>query len=594
MCGIVAYAGPKNAPEVVLDLLERLEYRGYDSCGIAAQSGDGIFVRRVVGRVSEVRNHLLTDAPQGSVAMGHTRWATHGVVSTDNCHPFPSCDGSIVAAHNGVIDNFPVLRARLEASGHRFQSDTDSEVIPHLVEQVMREGHSFEEALVRMRAELRGSYAIVLLRTGTPEVYALRKDSPLVVGVGEGEYFVASDIPSFLPVCSRVIYLQQDECLAIRHSGIDRIVEEDGVVRREKCQSAVHPVDLKEDSTSKENFDHFLIKEIMEEAGTLQLELARPPEALHEVAKILQTRGKIFLTGAGTSYHACLYAEQLFARAGHRYVRACLASEFDFVERFLDADSAVIALSQSGETADTLAAARAARERGATVIALTCSPLSSLGRMSSACAILQSGTEVSVAATKSYIAQLALLVQICYETLGDPGSGQRLLWEARDTMLNLTSDTARIHAQNLANLLLPSKNVYLLGRGLNYVTALEAALKLKEVTRIRAEAFPSGEMKHGPLALIEPEDPVIIFSDAETRQRAEVVASELWARGARIVSIGPYPLTPSIEHIRVDEAGLANPLIQITPVQMVAYELSKLRNLDPDHPRNLAKSVTVM
>jgi glutamine---fructose-6-phosphate transaminase (isomerizing) len=594
MCGIAGYVGPRNAAPIILECLKRLEYRGYDSCGIAVEAHGPLFVRKTVGSIDAFREEIAALAPSGTTGIGHTRWATHGKVDERNAHPHLSCDGSIAAVHNGVIENADRLRTDLTQRGHRFLSDTDSEVIPHLLEEGMRQGQSFDRAFLALQDQLLGTYAILALRRDSDCVLVTRKGSPLVVGVGKGEYFPASDIPSFLPITPRVVYLGEDECFALSPSGMERLaLEGDHSVRLATVPSP-QSVSISPDAISKGNFEHFMIKEILEQTATLERLIQGAPALIRDVVPILRNARDIVLVGAGTSYHACLFGQYLFAAVARRHVDAYVSSDFEHHAELLGPGSVVVALSQSGETADTLEAVHLAQDRGAETIAVTNVELSSIARLSQRVIPLFSGPELAVAATKSYTAQLAILTLFGQSLALDPSSdGTQPLWQARDALFNLTSEAARHHTRVVGRELLGAQPVFLTGRGRHYVTALEAALKLKEVAGLKAEALHGGEMKHGTLALVESGTPALHFYDSHELTRTEIAASELKSRGARIISVGPQPLPSSDHHIRVEDAGVATPIVQVIPMQILAYELAKLKSMDPDRPRNLAKSVTV-
>lgn len=593
MCGIAGYVGIREAVPTVLQCLRRLEYRGYDSFGVGLVAGNTLAIGRRVGQVEALFGELLSALPSGRVAIGHTRWATHGRVDERNCHPLASCDGSIAIVHNGVIQNSSVLRARLSGAGHTFQSETDSEVVAHLIEQGIKEGKTMATAFLDLRDELEGTYAILAVRAGAPEVYLMRHGAPLVVGVGDEEYFPASDVPSFLPFTSQVTYLPERTGFVLDAGGLELLDFREGEARRIDGAPLPQPVGLTAESVSKGNFEHFMIKEIIEQTETLERIIQTAPDQLQGLAdRLVHARNLVFV-GAGTSYHASLFGKYLMSSVGRRYSDACVSSEFEFHADVLNSQDVVVALSQSGETLDTLEAVQMAQSRGIFTLALTNGELSSIARRADHVLPILSGPELAVAATKSYTSQLALVALLAHTAAGDGGTALRSLWQARDALFNLTSDAARLHTKQVGRALIGTHPVFLIGRGLNYVTALEAALKLKEVAGLKAEAFHGGEMKHGPLALIEEGTPVLLFYDDHEVTKAEVAASELASRGARILSVGPSPLPDSANHIKVESTGFSAPIAQIVPMQILAYELAMLKNLDPDHPRNLAKSVTV-
>ena len=594
MCGIAGYVGPRSAAAILLDSLQRLEYRGYDSCGIAVQDGSHVFVRRSVSSIAEFREEVMGAAPVGTLGIAHTRWATHGRADLANAHPLVSCDGSILVVHNGALENAFELRDRLISQGHRFTSETDSETIPHLLEQSLADGRSMDEAVARLPEQLVGSYAIVALHAGGPELFVLRSGSPLVVGIGDGEYFPASDIPSFLPYAQRVVYLHENEPFAVGRGGLRRLSAPGTRGSPAASTPLPQPVSLNVESVSKGSFEHFMIKEIMEQVAAIARLTDAPPPSLADAAELMRAASSIKFVGAGTSYHAGLFGQFLMGTLLHTDSEACVSSEFEFRASTLRPGSVVVAMSQSGETADTLQAVRFARDRGARVVGLVNSEGSSLTRAADVVIPLRSGPELSVAATKSYTSQLVALSLLVEHLSEDPKGVARTILQARDSLYELTSDSARSYMASLATSLSRHHHLLLIGRGGNYVTALEAALKIKEVAGLASQAFPGGEMKHGPLALVSEGSPVILFYDHSQIARAELAASELGTRGATIYTVGPQPLRSSTLHIRVNDAAVATPIAQIVPMQLLAYELAKLRQLDPDHPKNLAKSVTVL
>ena len=594
MCGIAGYVGSRVAAPLILECLKRLEYRGYDSCGIAVVDHEGLFVRKSTGSLDAFRETIASLAPAGSLGIGHTRWATHGRVHERNAHPQLSCDGSIAIVHNGVIENAESLKLELIARGHTFASETDSEVVAHLLEDGRQRGQTFERAFLALQDRLLGTYAILAVQRDSSALLATRKGSPLVIGVGNGEYFPASDIPSFLPITPQVMYLGENECFSLSPEGMARLgLEGDRVIHLSNLP-AVQSVNLTAESVSKGGFEHFMIKEILEQASALERLIRGAPTLIEDVLPVLRKAHDIVFVGAGTSYHACLFAQYLFASVARRHVDALVSSDFENHAELLDTGSTVVALSQSGETLDTLEAVRMAQDRGARTVAITNAELSSLAQLAEHVIPLFTGPELAVAATKSYTAQLAILTMFGQSLASDRApDGVLPLWQARDALFNLTSETARRYTREVARELLGAQPVFLTGRGRHYVTALESALKLKEVSGLKAEALHGGEMKHGTLALIEDGTPAIHFYDRQEFSRTEIAASELKSRGARIISVGPQPLSSSDQHIRVEDAGVATPIVQVIPMQILAYELAKLKSMDPDRPRNLAKSVTV-
>ena len=590
MCGIAGYVGPNLAAPTIVECLERLQYRGYDSAGLAIRTKAGISVTRVTGVVDGLIREASRD-PDATIGVGHTRWATHGPCSVENAHPLVSCDGALAVVHNGIIENHAELRHELEAKGHRFRSGTDSEVIPHLLEQGMREGQSFQEAFVSLHTHLRGTFAIVAVHRDCPCLLITRRGSPLVVGVGDGEYFPASDIPCFLGHTSRVLYLHEEDCLQVDLSGVHRL--ENGGRSVKAFDSPLTLVDLDPAHADKAGQDYFMIKEILEQDRILDHILQLDPSPIESLGRLIQASRRTLFVGAGTSYHSSLYAEYCASSLGVENVRGIVASEFDHFASHLTKSDLVVLLSQSGETADTISAGRLARLRDAKLAAIVNSPLSTVVHEADLILPIGCGMEIAVAATKSYTAQLTTIMLALAHCAGESAKGTAIVREASNGLYNLTSDTSRklvkLIAQDLGN----SRDLYLLGKGLQNVTARESALKLKEVAGIRAEAFFLGEMKHGPLSLIDEASRVILFFGDSDYMAAKTAASELSTRGARIYTVGPQPLPEGAFHIHTDDIGLGLPICQIAPVQLLSYELAKQHDLNPDRPRNLAKSVTV-
>lgn len=589
MCGIVGYVGPHPAAPTIIECLQRLQYRGYDSAGLVVRTQGRLAVSRVTGVVEGLVRDACT-SPDAVIGVGHTRWATHGQVTVENAHPLSSCDGALAVVHNGIVENQAELRQQLESRQHRFRSTTDSEVIPHLLEEEMRQGASFEEAFLSLRHRLKGTYAIVAVHRDHPFLLATRRASPLVVGVGDGEYFPASDIPCFLPHSSRVLYVHEEECLRVDSDGIHRLDDGGKVVHR--IDTVLSPVELSPAPTGTAGHDHYMIKEILEQAQVLDQILGLDPVPIVTLGRSLKSSRRSLFVGAGTSYHSALFAEHAALVLGVDNIRAFVASEFAHFARLLSSKDLVVLLSQSGETADTISAGRLAKMKGAGVAAIVNSSLATIPHEADYVIPIRCGTEVAVAATKSYTAQLAVILLALTQSAGEASRGFRAVKEASNSLYNLTSETSRKVVSQVVHDLGDAREVFLLGQGLQNVTARESALKLKEVAGIRAEGFFMGEMKHGPLSLIEERSPVIAFYGDNDFIAARTAVSELASRGARVYTIGPRPMAESAFHIRTDDIGLGLPIAQIAPIQLMSYELARSRGLNPDRPRNLAKSVT--
>lgn len=521
------------------------------------------------------------------MGIAHTRWATHGGVTQENAHPHVSNDGSIVVIHNGIIENYQQLRRFLQEKGFRFQSQTDTEIIPNLIEYYAR-NLPFADAVKETLRQLEGSYAVVVMRKGSKELYAARKESPLVVGVADDGYYVASDIPAFLQHTKQVIYLHDMDFVKI-----------DGKLEIFNLKTNL-PVERKIDSIAwdleaakKGDFDHFMLKEIAEQTESIAKAIEQDRQNIDEVVDAIRKAKGVYFVACGSSYHACKAAEYKFSSLAKKHVNIALASEFPNYKDFIIPESLVIAVSQSGETADVLAAVRAAKEKGANVVSIVNVMGSSLTRESDKSVMMQAGPEICVLSTKTYTAQLAILTLIAYALGGKFEEGQAMLKEVIRYIFYLTSSNFREHIKTLAEKLRYTDHIYLIGRGVQYPTALEAALKIKEVSYIHAEGFAGGELKHGTIALIEHGTPCIVFTSKNTEKEIISNAMELKARGAYIIGIGPEPNEVFDFFIKVREAEEANSICQIIPVQILAYQLALLRGCDPDKPRNLAKSVTV-
>jgi glucosamine--fructose-6-phosphate aminotransferase (isomerizing) len=584
MCGIIGYIGNKTASPIILEGMRRLEYRGYDSAGILTMDPEAN-LQKDIGKIDEI-DFDVRRLP-GSIGMGHTRWATHGGVTKENAHPHFSNNKKIAVIHNGIIENFQSLKEFLKSKGFTFYTQTDTEIVPNLIELFMRE-YDFFEAVKKSIKMLEGSYALVMLCEGKREIIAARKESPLVVGVGEGEFFVASDVPAFLDHTKKVVYLHENDIVVMNNELKIFNTKEDSFVNR-----PVHIVDWDIEQVKKGNFEHFMIKEISEQADTIKKSIMQDKDIIVKLAEEIRKADNVFFVACGTSFHACMFASYKFADIANKKVNIVLGSEFPNFKKFIDKNSIVIAVSQSGETADVLTSVRTAKEMGAKVISIVNVMGSSLTRESDNSIMMQSGPEICVLSTKTYTSQLAILTLIAYAMVGRYEEGERKLKDLINYIYYLTSANAIEFVKKLADRLKDSKDIYLIGRGLQYPTALEAALKIKEVSYIHAEGFAGGELKHGTIALIEKGTPCIIFTSKETQKEIISNTAELKARGAFIIGVGPENNELFDFFVKVREAEEANSICQIIPIQILAYQLAILRGLNPDRPRNLAKSVTV-
>jgi glutamine---fructose-6-phosphate transaminase (isomerizing) len=614
VCGIVAYVGPKSARDVVLDGLRRLEYRGYDSAGIAVVDDGSLALRRKAGALSNLEQVLETDPlPDGRVGVGHTRWATHGAPTDDNAHPHVDCRRRLALVHNGVIENHAVLRARLVGLGHEFRSETDTEVAAHLLEEAFdASGDLFEAMRVVCRA-LEGSFSLVAVHADAPgRIVGARRNSPLVIGLGTGETFLASDVAAFIAHTRDAVELGQDQVVAITADGY-QITTFDGVA----VDGRHYHIDWDVSAAEKGGYDYFMLKEIAEqpdavaatllgrltEGGTLMLdEMRLDPAVLRDIDKIV-------VVACGSAYHAGLIAKYAVEHWAGLPCEVELASEFRYRDPILDRRTLVIAISQSGETLDTLMAVHHAHEMGARVLAICNTNGSTIPRESDAVLYTRAGPEIGVAATKTFVTQLVAvylvalyLGQVRGTKYGDEVAGVvRELAAMHDQVARVleTMEPVREIARSLANV----STVLFLGRHVGYPVALEGALKLKELAYMHAEGFAAGELKHGPIALIEDGVPVVIVMPSPRGRsvlHAKLVSNiqEVRARGARTIVIaeaGDDAVVPyADELIRVPAVPtLLQPLVSVIPLQVFACELAVARGNNVDRPRNLAKSVTV-
>jgi glucosamine--fructose-6-phosphate aminotransferase (isomerizing) len=608
MCGIVGYVGPRPVLDILIPGLERLEYRGYDSAGVSVQVDGGLQVVKQVGRIVELEKILQEAPPKGTAGVGHTRWATHGAPNTQNAHPHLDCSGKVSVVHNGIIENWAELKQGLESRGHVFGSDTDTEVIAHLIEEMAH--LSLAEAVRKVMQVAEGAMALAIMRSDEPNVLVgARRGSPLVVGVGEGENFLASDIPAFLEHTRRMLVVDDDRVVELRADGV-KISDIHG--------SPVEPIerviewDL--EAAEKGGYPTFMLKEIHEQPRALADTLRGRLDAMGGVTlrelelpeQILRMIDKVFVLACGTSYHAAMMAKYAIERWTRLPVEIDIASEFRYRDPVLDGRSLVIGISQSGETLDTLAAVRYAKAQGSTLIGVTNVVDSALARESDAVLYTRAGPEIGVAATKTFTTQMVamqLLGLYIAQTRGtlDPGSINHLIEE----LLALPEKMERVLELEPQILEMSSKwggvrDFFFLGRSGDFPVAMEGALKLKEIAYVRAEGYPAGEMKHGPIALIEP-GTVVIGVAMDTKIRAKTMSNmqEMKARGAEILMIvepGVAEEAAAVaDHVVVlpDSPDLICTTLAVAPLQLLAYHVATAKGLDVDKPRNLAKTVTV-
>jgi len=588
MCGIFAYSGhQKNAGELVIRGLKKLEYRGYDSWGVAYDAPEKLGIIRKVGKIGEF-NLEHNQLPETTLAIGHSRWATHGGVTEANAHPHANASGTIAIVHNGIIENYEELKAELKEKGYEFKSETDTETIVHLLDFYCKTD-DFVSAAKKTLARLNGRYAVLAVKTGEHKIIAARRGSPLIVGVGKGEHFIASDIPAFLEYTQEIMYLDDNEMVVINDKPHFYNLE-----TLSEVEKRVVTIDLKPESAEKGNFAHFMIKEIMEQKDTIYRAINQNDTDINKLAEEIKKAYGTFFVGCGTAGKVCLAASYVFAKVAKRHVNVVVGSEFPSHQEFLKERSLVVAVSQSGETADTLEAIEVAKKKGAKVLSIVNVEGSTMDRMSDYAIHLKAGPEKAVASTKATTSQLAILILLAYACNNDLQEGKRLLIETAGQINDMLNPRYEEHIRKLAEKIKNVESMYVIGKSVNYPIALEAAIKLQEVSYIHAEGFAGGELKHGPIALISEGTPVVVLvANDETRQDILNNAQEVKARGGFIIGISPQQESVFDYWIKVPDAAMASAIVNIIPIQLLAYHLAVLRQNNPDMPRNLAKSVTV-
>ncbi len=588
MCGIAGYAGSKQVTPVLIGSLKRMEYRGYDSAGIAIVNNGSIAVLKDSGRVDWIAEKISNRMTEGNLGIAHTRWATHGEVSQDNAHPHTSCNGEVAVVHNGIIENFQELVATLRAEGHHFRSQTDSEVIAHLLERSYQRLADPVKALQEALRELIGSYALVVVFHDRPDLMlGARKDAPLIVGVGNGENFIASDILAFIDHTDRVIFLEELEMVTVTSQSVELMKLDGTRIDRKITHVAWEAADV-----SKEEFAHHTLKEIHEQTRSLRTALLQDEKSLDSFVSNIKNAKNLYITSCGSSFNIGLLLKHLLTKLCKIPAQAFVSSESDEYIDLMDRDTVVIAISQSGETADLLKAVSDARGRGAKVLSIVNSVGSTLSRKSSVNLYLNCGPEVGVAATKSFTSQLVLVYEVIFRIAG--------MHSKRNALRDVSSAIEQIFMQeekirSIAGVLKLFNDVYFIGRGPHYPIALEGALKLKELSYIHAEGMAAGELKHGTLALIDKGTPAVVINPHdETFNDTLSNASEMRARGATVVGISSINNELYDYWIPIPETDpFLQPILEVLPLQLLAYYTALERHNDPDHPRNLAKSVTV-
>ncbi|MDC0201744.1 glutamine--fructose-6-phosphate transaminase (isomerizing) [Flavobacteriales bacterium] len=612
MCGIVGYIGERDAYPIIIKGLQRLEYRGYDSAGIALSEGKEISILKQKGKVSDLENYAADKNRNGSIGIGHTRWATHGVPNQTNAHPHSSSDGKLSIIHNGIIENYDSIKQMLSEKGHTFISDTDTEVLVHLIEDIKNhENCSLFESVRLSLNKVIGAYAIVVMEEGNEsEFIAARKGSPLVIGVGKGEYFIASDATPIIEYTRNVVYLEDDQIARV-NKGEELEIK---TITNSKISPYIHEIEMSLDSIEKGGFPHFMLKEIFEQSTSV-LDTLRgriDPKTkdvilggLSDYEQKTANANRIVIVACGTSWHAGLIGEYLFEDLSRISVEVEYASEFRYRNPIINENDIVLAISQSGETADTLAALELAKEKGATILGVCNVVGSSIARFTDAGCYTHAGPEIGVASTKAFTTQVVVLTLMALKIAKIKGTITNTDYHTLIAELELIPEKIEkvLESDKLIKKISDEfsevNNFLYLGRGYNFPVALEGALKLKEISYIHAEGYPAAEMKHGPIALIDDDMPIVVI--ATRKGNYEKVVSnvqEVKARGGRLIAIvteGDKTVKEMADYVieipQISEA--LSPLLANIPLQLLSYYIAVKRGCNVDQPRNLAKSVTV-
>ena len=608
MCGIIGYIGEREAPQILLEGLKRLEYRGYDSAGMAVMDGGKVTIKRNEGKLDRLERSLSKDPLRGKIGIGHTRWATHGKPSETNAHPHKA--GNVVVIHNGIIENYLNLKKSLEKKGHTFKSETDTEIIAHLIQNYLFKGTSFENAVRHALKRIKGSYAIGVICEEEPKkLIAARNESPLVIGLGEQECFMASDIPAFLSHTKKAIFLDDGEMAVLSEKGVKL-----NSLSGKKISKEVKTIDWSPSMAEKGGFKHFMQKEIFEQPrafiDTFRGRIAEEKgkvflEDCNLTSKEVKSFEKIYIVACGTSWHAAIVGKFMIEGLCRIPVEVDLGSEFRYRDPLLNKKTLLILISQSGETADTLAALREGLKKKARIISICNVVDSSIVRSSHGVIYTHAGPEIGVASTKAFTTQLVVLYLLALHL----GKLTRRLSTDKEKILikdlvKLPRQVEKILEEDstikaIAHYYMNCRDFLYLGRGINYPIALEGALKLKEISYIHAEGYPAGEMKHGPIALIDEQMPVVVLvSKGVTFDKIMSNVEEVKARGGKIIAVTPKiskeigSKADIIIKIPENNAHLM-PILFTIPLQLLAYHIAEFKGTDVDQPRNLAKSVTV-
>ena len=607
MCGIVGYVGNRKAAPILIKGLKNLEYRGYDSAGICTINNKEVLLKKDIGKIEEIDKKVNLADLDGEIGISHCRWATHGKVSKENAHPHTDCSGKIAIVHNGIIENHNELKNELEKKGHKFRSQTDTETIAHLIEEFYK--GNLKDAVLKALKKLDGSYALGIIHSEHNELIAARNESPLIVGIGKNENFISSDVPAILEHTKNVVYLGNEEIAVLEKDKVE-IFDLGGNKKEVKTEQ----IKWNAEQTQKQGFKHFMLKEIFEQPMAITETINGRVEdydilikdEIGLTEKEIRNIKRIIIVACGTSWHAGIVGEFMLEELARIPVEVEYASEFRYRDPIIEKDTIVISISQSGETADTLAALREAKKKGAKIISIVNVKGSSIARESDSVIYTHAGPEIGVASTKAFTSQLVVLYLITLyfgkiKGLLPPEQIANRIRDLRKLPLQIQSvleekDYIKLHAKKLYKKI----NTLYLGRGINYPIALEGALKLKEVSYIHAEGYPAAEMKHGPIALIDKEMPVVFIATKDNRTYKKVLSNmeEVKSRGGIIISIetkGDEEVKKIAKHnLYVPKNSyILTPILAVIPLQLFAYYIADLRGCDVDKPRNLAKSVTV-
>jgi glucosamine--fructose-6-phosphate aminotransferase (isomerizing) len=585
MCSIIGYYGNKIAAPIIVKGLKRMEYRGYDSVGVATESNHQIELKKGTGKVTEVNSKIQLDSLPGKIGIGHTRWATHGKVTDFNAHPHPSNSGKIAIVHNGIIENFEELKKKLEEEGYNFKSETDSEIIANLLQKYYEETNDVKETVLKTVSEIKGHYAFVAMFENG-QLAAARFHEPLIIGVGHDDFFLSSDVLGFIEFTDDAIYLENGNFVILDKNKF-QILDFQG----EQAKYGITKVSKEFGDAYKGDYAHFTLKEIYEQPETIFKAGEKTLDAIEKATDYIRHAKNIYVTGSGTSYNSALIAKQILSKYVKIKAEPIMSSELQFSPDSIEENSIIIAISQSGESADVLEAVKIGKQANCKIIGIVNLMTSSLAREADVVIGMNCGPEIGVAATKSFTSQLVILYKIVQKLSNDKITIN--FENFSKSIFKILEDTTKIKA--IAKDLKEVSDIYILGRGINYPIAIESALKLKELTYIHAEGIAGGELKHGPLALMDSNVFVIIINPNDmTYSDTLTSAREIKARGAKIIGVSDLESDVYdywIEMPKIDE--ILYPISEIIPIQLLSYYAALEKDTDPDYPRNLAKSVTV-